>query len=146
MSPSLEPPAADARLELEEITALAKRFIDAKRFDEAIQLYEMALRFDPNPRAGPTFNVAMAFYQAKRHADAVQLLEHGVLRIPSYPFFNALLAASYGQMGRLAEAAQELDKFRRRNPFFDPSTTGSRFRNPEHQAYFIEGLVKAGLK
>src|SRR3954454_11159422 len=37
------PPAFD----LEGITALAKRFIESKLYDEAIQLYEMALRFDP---------------------------------------------------------------------------------------------------
>jgi tetratricopeptide (TPR) repeat protein len=57
----MEPPAAEARLELEEITALARRFIDAKRFDEAIQLYEMALRFDPR-----NMGIQLSLAQAKR--------------------------------------------------------------------------------
>jgi tetratricopeptide (TPR) repeat protein len=116
------------------------------RFAEAIAAGESALRFDPNPRAGPTFNLAMAYYQAKRHADAVKLLERGILRFPEYHPFFALLAASYGQMDRTAEAATALDELRRRNPFFDLATSGTRFQSREHQAYFVDGLVKAGLK
>ena len=57
----MEPPAADARLELEDITALARRFIDSKRFDEAIQLYEMALRFEPR-----NMGIQLSLAQAKR--------------------------------------------------------------------------------
>ena len=57
----MEPTAADARLELEEITALAKRFIDSRRFDEAIQLYEMALRLDPR-----NMGIQLSLAQAKR--------------------------------------------------------------------------------
>jgi tetratricopeptide (TPR) repeat protein len=51
----------DQALDLEEITALAKRFIDAKLFDEAIQLYEMALRFDPK-----NMGIQLSLAQAKR--------------------------------------------------------------------------------
>jgi TolB-like protein/class 3 adenylate cyclase/Tfp pilus assembly protein PilF len=116
------------------------------RIDDAVSAAETALRVEPNPRAGPTFNVAMAYYQARRHADAIRLLERGVLRFPEFSFFYALLAASYGQLERSAEAATALAELRRRNPFFDLAASGTRFQNPEHRAYFIDGLVKAGLR
>jgi CRP-like cAMP-binding protein len=51
----------DERFDLEGITALAKRFIDGKLFDEAIQLYEMALRFDPK-----NMGIQLSLAQAKR--------------------------------------------------------------------------------
>jgi CRP-like cAMP-binding protein len=47
--------------DLEEITALAKRFIDGKLYDEAIQLFEMALRFDPK-----NMGIQLSLAQAKR--------------------------------------------------------------------------------
>jgi CRP/FNR family cyclic AMP-dependent transcriptional regulator len=51
----------DEPVDLEEITVLAKRFIDGKLFDEAIQLYEMALRFDPK-----NMGIQLSLAQAKR--------------------------------------------------------------------------------
>ena len=51
----------DKALDLEEITALAKRFVDGKLFDEAIQLYEMALRFDPK-----NMGIQLSLAQARR--------------------------------------------------------------------------------
>jgi len=47
--------------DLEEVTALAKRFIDGKLFDEAIQLYEMALRHDPK-----NMGIQLSLAQARR--------------------------------------------------------------------------------
>jgi CRP/FNR family transcriptional regulator, cyclic AMP receptor protein len=47
--------------DLEEVTALAKRFIDGRLFDEAIQLYEMALRLDPK-----NMGVQLSLAQARR--------------------------------------------------------------------------------
>src|SRR5581483_11321747 len=47
--------------DLDEITALAKRFIDGKLYDEAIQLYEMALRHDPK-----NMGIQLSLAQAKR--------------------------------------------------------------------------------
>ena len=53
---------SDAKaLDLEEVTALAKRFIDSKLYDEAIQLFEMALRFDPK-----NMGIQLSLAQAKR--------------------------------------------------------------------------------
>jgi TolB-like protein/class 3 adenylate cyclase len=114
------------------------------RIDEAVPAGEEAYRVNPNPRAGSLFTLGLAYYQAKRNADAVRVLERGVARFPNTSFLYAPLAAAYAQMNRLPEAAQSLDSLRRLNPFFDVNIFGSRFRNPAHQEYLREGIIKAG--
>jgi len=116
------------------------------RIEDAVTASDTALRFDPNPKPGQLFSIAMAYYEARRHAEAVQLLERNLQRYPTYSFSYAVLAASYGQMGRMPEAAQALAQLRRFNPFFAAAAAGTRFQNQEHRAYFIEGLRKAGLQ
>ncbi len=116
------------------------------RIDEAISAGETALRFDPNPTAGAIVVISIAYYEAKRHTDAVRLVERGVLRFPNHPLLYAVLAASYGQMGKKEEAARALAKLRRLSPFFDAASFGSRFRNRDYQAYLADGLAKAGAK
>jgi len=114
--------------------------------EEAVRTGETALTFDRNPSAGNTFGVAMAYYQAKRHAEAAKIIETGIVRFPRQSFLFALLAACYGQMGKTAEASRALANLRRNDPFFQLATFGSRFRDRQHQRYLAEGLVKAGFK
>lgn len=116
------------------------------KIDEAIEAGETGLRFDPNPRAGPIFDLGLAYYQAHRHSDAVRTAQRGVARYPDYPFMYALLAAAYAREGRMPEATQALASLRRLNPFFDAKSFGSRFQVPEHRVYLREGLAKAGWK
>jgi TolB-like protein/class 3 adenylate cyclase len=115
------------------------------RIDEAIQTSEAALRFDPLPRITTLFNLGMAYYEARRHADAVRVLERALARVPQNAAIHALLAATFAQLGRPQDAARERDALRRVSPFFDIAAFGSRFQNPEHRAYLTEGLAKAGL-
>jgi hypothetical protein len=56
-----------------------------------------------------------------------------------------VLAATFAQLGRRPEAARERDAVLRLNPFFEPATFGSRFQNPAHRAYLVEGVLKAGF-
>ena len=115
------------------------------RIDEAIQASEAAIRFDPLPRITTLFNLGMAYYEARRHADAVRILERASARVPENAAVHALLAATFAQLGRPADATRERDALRRVSPFFDTAAFGSRFQDPAHHAYLTEGLVKAGL-
>jgi adenylate cyclase len=115
------------------------------RIDEAIQASEAAIRFDPLPRITTLFNLGMAYYEARRHADAVRILERASARVPENAAVHALLAATFAQLGRPADATRERDALRRVSPFFDTAAFGSRFQDPAHRAYLTEGLVKAGL-
>lgn len=87
----------------------------------------------------------MAYYEARRHADAVRILERASARVPENAAVHALLAATFAQLGRPADATRERDALRRVSPFFDTAAFGSRFQDPAHRAYLTEGLVKAGL-
>jgi len=115
------------------------------RIEEAIQVSEAALRFDPLPRITTLFNLGMAYYEAWRHADAVRVLERAIARVPENAAVHALLAATFAQLDRPQDAAREREALKRVSPFFDAAAFGSRFQNPTHRAYLTEGLAKAGL-
>jgi len=116
------------------------------RLDESIEASEAAFRFDPFPPGTYLFNLGLAYYERRRHADALRVLERGSARFPDNPFNHALQAATLAQLGRLPEAARERDAALRFNPFFNAETFGSRFQNPAYHAYLLDGLVKAGFK
>jgi adenylate cyclase len=67
------------------------------------------------------------------------------VRHPDFVFIPVVLAATYGQLGRMADPKRMAETVRHRLPVFDPQTFGSRFRNRAHHDYLIEGLRKAGL-
>jgi adenylate cyclase len=115
------------------------------RIDESIEANEAAQRFDPFPPVGTIFDLGLAYYEQRRHTDALRLLERARTRFPENPFIHAVLAATFAQLGRLPEAARERDAVRRLNPFFNAAEFGSRFQNPAYHAYLLEGLVKAGF-
>jgi TolB-like protein/class 3 adenylate cyclase len=115
------------------------------RIDEAIRASEAALHFDPIPRITTLFNLGMAYYEARRHADAAVVLERALARVPENAAIHALLAATFAQLDRPQDAAREREALRRVSPFFDIAAFGSRFQNPTHRAYLAEGLAKAGL-
>ena len=115
------------------------------RIDETIELNEAALRFDPRPEANVLFTLGLAYYERRRHDDALRVLERASARFPDNPFIHAVLAATYAQLNRMPEAARARAAVLRLNPFFNAATFGSRFQNPTYHAYLVEGVVKAGL-
>lgn len=117
----------------------------AGRLEEAIAALETAFVLDPNLGPREAFPLGLAYYTSRRHDDAVRFLEREGLRNPDFVFIPVLLAATYGQLGRTGDAERMAETVRRRLPFFDPQSFGSRFQNRAHQDYLIEGLRKAGL-
>ena len=115
------------------------------RFDQSIEAGEAALRVDPLPDPAPLLYLGLAYYEQRRHAEALRVLEQGVARRPDNPSLHAALAATLAQLDRMPEAARERTTVRRVSPFFDAATFGSSFQNPAHHAYLTEGLAKAGL-
>jgi adenylate cyclase len=127
------------------LQAQAEALLWLGRLDESIELSEVAFRFDPLPPVSALFTLGLAYYEQRRHDDALRLLERATARFPESPFIHALLAATFAQLGRPTEAARERDAVLRLNPFFDAATFGSRFQNPAHRAYLVEGVHKAGF-
>jgi adenylate cyclase len=54
-------------------------------------------------------------------------------------------AAAAAQLGRDDEARRYVEALRRRVPFLDLDTIGSRFKDASHRAYLRDGLKAAGL-
>jgi adenylate cyclase len=127
------------------LQAQAEALLWLGRLDESIELSEVAFHFDPLPPVSALFTLGLAYYEQRRLDDALRLLERATARFPESPFIHALLAATFAQLDRPTEAARERDAVMRFNPFFDAATFGSRFQNPLHRAYLVEGVHKAGF-
>jgi len=112
---------------------------------EAIDALELALKLDPTLEPSYVFDMAIGYYLARRHEDALRIAERGLARYPDFAMFNAPAAAAAAQLGRKEQAARYVEALRRRVPFLDLDSLGSRFKNPAHPAYLQEGLRLAGF-
>jgi adenylate cyclase len=115
------------------------------RVDEAGAQLETAFDLNPNLLAVDAFGLGLAYYLSRRLDDAARFLEREVLRDPDYIYTSVVLAATYGQLGRAADAQRMAEAVRRRLPTFDARNFGSRLQNRAHHDYVTEGLTKAGL-
>jgi tetratricopeptide (TPR) repeat protein len=111
----------------------------------AVDSLQLALKLDPMLEPNYVFDLSVAYYLARRHEDVLRVIERGLARYPDFAIFNAIAAASAAQLGRKDQAAGYAETLRRRLPFLDVETLGSRFKNPAHPAYLREGLKLAGL-
>jgi tetratricopeptide (TPR) repeat protein len=111
----------------------------------AIASLELALKLDPTLQPVYVFDLAIAYYLAHRHADALRIAERGLSSYPDFPMFHAAAAAAAAQLGRKEEAHRYIEALRRRVPFLDLDTVGSRFKDLSHRAYLRDGLRAAGL-
>lgn len=111
----------------------------------AIDSLELALKLDPALDPNSVFDLVVAYYLARRHEDVLRLVERGLARYPDFPMFNAPAAAAAAQLARKDEVARYSEALRRRVPFLDLDSLGSRFKNPSHSAYLRDGLKLAGF-
>ncbi len=116
------------------------------RFDEAIQLMESALQFDPVGRHSPVRHLIVgAYFVAERYPQALAACERGLAGHPDLPFLHAMRAAILAQMGRFEEARQSAAEVRRLQPNFPVAEFGSRFAEPASRERLQAALRKAGL-
>lgn len=111
----------------------------------AIELLELALKYDPMLQPNYHFDLAISYYLARRHEDALRVAERGISRFPNFAMFNVPAAASAAQLGRQEQAVFYATEIRRHLPQLDFDSLGSRFRDPAYPAYLKEGLRRAGL-
>jgi adenylate cyclase len=113
--------------------------------DGAIESLQLALKLDPMLEPTYVFDLAVAYYLARRHEDVLRTVELGLARFPDFPVFNAAAAAAAAQLGRKEQAARYAEAVRQRLPSFDLNSMGTRFKDPAHALYLREGLKLAGL-
>jgi adenylate cyclase len=112
---------------------------------EAIGSLQLALKLDPTLGPNHVFDLALAYYLARQHEDALRIAERGLARYPDFPMFNLPAAAAAAQLGRKEQAARYVEALGRRLPVLDTDNVGSRFKDPARAAYLRDGLKEAGL-
>jgi len=110
----------------------------------AIDALELALKLDPMLEPNYVFDLAVAYYLAHRHKEALHTAERGLARFPNFFMFNVPAAAAAARLGRKEQAADHVAALRHGLPVLDLDSLGSRFKNPAYSAYLREGLSLAG--
>ena len=99
---------------------------------------QLALKLDPMLEPKFVFDLAVAYYLARRHEDALRTAERGLARYSDFPMFNAPAAAAAAQLGRKEQAARYVEALRRRVPFLDLGQAGVALQGP------VSSRVSAG--
>ena len=118
----------------------------AGQTDEAIQLLQTGLRFDPYSGPENDWRLGLAYYLKGRYEDAIRVLEQPLSRYPNSAWGHIALAAAYAQAGRSGDAKRSVEIVKMRHPFFQVESSFSLFRDPEDRDKIIDGLSKAGFK
>jgi adenylate cyclase len=117
------------------------------RSEEAFGCFDRAMALDPLCPGMWLHFQAQAAFQLGRYETAAALLKRRIVRNPDTDASRVLLAASYGQMGRIEEARVEWQEVFRVNP--DYSLEHRRkvlpYKNPDDFECVVDGLRKAGL-
>jgi adenylate cyclase len=117
-------------------------------FEEALKTVTHSLHLRPHDRTiGRCIPaMAVAHYQLGAYEAAEQTALRSVTLMPLYWLGHQTLAASLGQLGRKADAAQYVEEIRRREPEISRSEYSARlpFRDAVYARRIDEGLVKAG--
>ncbi len=115
------------------------------RPDGAILALERSLLFDPDMKTDLVWHLGLAYYLKERYADSVAVLERNIGR-KTDPFWDyLLLAAVYGQMGRMEDAARVAKVVRQIDPLYNRLLRFGQFENVSDTERVNEGLRKAGL-
>jgi adenylate cyclase len=116
------------------------------RADEAIQLLEAGLRYNPFTDPDDYGRLALAYYIKGNYDDVIKMLQKDLVRAPKNPFHHIILAAAYAQENMMEEAKRSAETVMNLFPFFEVDSSFTLFRNPEDRDKIIEGLRKAGFK
>lgn len=115
--------------------------------EEALGQFERAVMLDPLHSPMVLHFQAQTAYQLGRYEMAEGFLQRRILRNPETDASRVLLAATYGQMGRMSEARVAWNDALRANP--DYSLEHRRkmlpYRSPTDFDMVVDGLRKAGI-
>jgi adenylate cyclase len=120
--------------------------ISTGRSKEGVAALERSIRLDPC-RSAVRFNqIALALYFTGEYDAAVDAANRAIHSSPNYPNPYRWLAAALGQLGRIEEAKQALEKAIEIAPasFHMYVSERAPWRRPENHAHMLECLRKAG--
>ncbi len=148
-----------ARAEVERALALDPNFADAYmvmgnilncvgRPQETLRVMEKALRLNPHYPAWYSLPLGFAYWLTGRPQEAIAEAKRAIARVPNLRPAHGILAISYSELGREAEARAEgaemlrispnlsLEFLRQNSPYTDPAVTER----------WLAALRKAGLQ
>ncbi len=117
---------------------------------EGLASLETAVRLDPRGPLTMRRLLALAYghYWAREYEASVEAAKSAVWSYPDFPLPYRWLAAALGQLGRLEEARDALEKAVKMAPGAFDMYVRSRvpWMRPEQHAHMLEGLRKAGWR
>lgn len=129
-----ESPAPDAGKTKEEYLAHASRLYQERNYAEAAKVYQKALDLEKQDRTlSRSFfrvlvdNLGMSYGISGNLARAKETFEYGISQDPEYPLFYYNMACTYGEMGSMDEA---LDQLRLAYKYKENMIPGEHFPDP----------------
>lgn len=122
---------------------MADALAHSGRSEEAVELIHKAMHLNPFYPDQYLWHLGGAYFNLKRYEDAVDTL----LCMHNPTEGRRLLAASYGQLGRMSEAREQAAKVLEAHPSFSLERWASiqPDKYSEDLEHFVDGLKKAGL-
>ena len=119
----------------------------AGRSEEGVEPMRRGMRLDPHYPAIYLHFLAQAYFQMGRYEEAIDILKRRLIRAPGTDISRVLLAASYGHLGRIAEAEVEWTEALRVNPNYslEHRRRVLPYKDPSDFDRLVEGLRKVGL-
>ncbi len=122
----------------------------AGEYNGAVTQINKAIRLSPrDPFMVYWFgHLGLASFVEERYEDACDWGSKAIQENPRFPGGHRLLASSYGQLGKVKEAATELKELLLLMPGMTADDVRRQvpFRKPRDMERYIDGLRKAGLK
>jgi adenylate cyclase len=119
----------------------------AGKWEEAIPLYERAIRLNPYPPSFYFVRLGGAYADMGRYNEAIDTCKKGLKRQPGDLYARLVLAGVYIWQGREKGAQAEVAEVLRKNPNYSlkRGVWPSGYKNKDTANRWIEALQKAGL-
>jgi adenylate cyclase len=117
------------------------------RSEEALRHFERAMALNPLCPGMWLHFQGQVYYQLRRYEEAENVLKRRIFRTPETDASRVLLAATYGQTGRIDEAREQWREVLRVNPAYSLEHRRKvlPYKNPADFEAVVDGLRKAGL-
>ncbi len=111
----------------------------------ALAAGETLTQIQPVLQVADGFHLGLVYLLAHRPADALRVLGQANGLNPNNPFVNAVMAATYAELGRRSEATERTAAVRKVDPGFSTATFGSLLRDTAQRERLAALLTQAGL-
>ncbi len=121
-------------------------FEKTERLEKAIDCYEKAIALNPYHPVWYLWKLGRAYYVVRRYDEALIPLREALNRSPKFKRARVTLLATYGQTGRLEEAAAQLEELLADHPEASLEQESQwAYMTDEERSHWLQGLRKAGL-